>query len=237
MAGRTHIPANRWKSTTQPRKRSEFAGGRRFELLLCTLCVSVVRKWASLPSSPASGPECVKQTQFAQGQMEANSLLCKGLGGGRRVFRRQKQSQFAGPRLLPPPSRGRACCASRNDTNTCGRRWRQTNPICAGPKTAELPCGKEVTTNLGETAAKKTNPIRPGRLARGRPAGYQACAPARCEDRSAHRRSLDRHSHSPYTTLFGERFTNGTVPNRQRKENDPCEDVHALPVFAPMLLH
>jgi len=33
--------------------------------ILCALCISAVRRWGSLPSGPARGPECVKRTQFA----------------------------------------------------------------------------------------------------------------------------------------------------------------------------
>jgi len=150
MAGPTHIPASRWKSGTEAptaRRRPEFAGGRRFELVLCAFCISVVRKWASLPPARAEGPnvsnkpnftgpvenrnmsnkpncrragrgpECVKQTQLLEGQMEANSLLCKGLDGIRPVLRPRKQSQCAELRLLrryasrndngvPPPGPG-----------------------------------------------------------------------------------------------------------------------------------
>jgi hypothetical protein len=73
-----------------------------------------------------SGANRAKQSQFRRGQIDANCLTRKGLRQDRRVTRLRKQSQFAGPGLLPPPLRGQALLGSSQWQESGSRTFRLT---------------------------------------------------------------------------------------------------------------
>jgi hypothetical protein len=80
-----------------------------------------------------NGADRAKRTQFAEAILQNKANLPsqpltltreeeKVYERNRAILSFEKQSQFAALRLLPPLSRGQACCAPRNDMRAPGRR-------------------------------------------------------------------------------------------------------------------